>query len=223
MLVWRSTRITSSRAGSVNPSTSHPSNQNIVEALPGRKRKVGYAYQVLQPVAGHKRSAMSTALDDGHHGPTSRKLASAADFSPTHFDEPASDGLILLTGPSQLNPDQILPMRTELDAPVHTPASSPISQNLLLWREDPMDVQTPSPMRRHSVTLRTRDSNAAWAAAEGLVPIPEDFTTVGYTPVQVVGGITYMCRVSRTVPRPIGTHIHPTLSCTSNMTFAYAS
>lgn len=177
MLVWRSTRITSSRAGSVNPSTSHPSNQNIVEALPGRKRKVGYAYQVLQPVgeesgqsgrpidpagnagglrdiatpqlesmadtttlAGHKRSAMSTALDDGHRGPTSRKLASAADFSPTHFDEPASDGLILLTGPSQLNPDQILPMRTELDAPVHTPASSPISQNLLLWREDPMDV-----------------------------------------------------------------------------------
>ncbi|KAF8221941.1 hypothetical protein L208DRAFT_641585 [Tricholoma matsutake] len=122
-------------------------------------------------LAGHKCSVMSAAPDDGHCGPTSRKLALAADFSPTHFDEPASDGLVLLMGPSQLNPDQILPMRTELDAPVCTPTSSPILQNLLLWREDPMDVQTPSPMKQQSATLRTQDSNAAWAAAEGLIPI----------------------------------------------------
>jgi len=98
-------------------------------------------------LAGCKCSAMSAAPDDGHHGPISRKLASAADFSPTHFGESTSDGLILLMGPSQQNPDPTLPMRTGLDAPAHTPTSSPILQNLLLWREDPMDIQTPSPMR----------------------------------------------------------------------------
>jgi hypothetical protein len=35
------------------------------------------------------------------------------------------------------------------------------------------------------------DSNAAWAAVEGLLPIQEDFAAAGYTMAQVVGGITY--------------------------------
>ena len=54
-----------------------------------------------------------------------------------------------------------------------------------------MDVQTPSPQRLH---FRTQDSNAAWAAAEGLLPIPEGFVAPGYVPANVVGGINYTVR-----------------------------
>ena len=52
-----------------------------------------------------------------------------------------------------------------------------------------MHIQTPSPRRP---PFRTQDSNVAWAAAEGLLPIPEGFTAPGYVPANVVGGITYM-------------------------------
>lgn len=54
-----------------------------------------------------------------------------------------------------------------------------------------MVVLTPSPARRRSAFFRTRDGNAAWAAAEGLLPVPDNFTAPGYRPTQVVGRITY--------------------------------
>jgi hypothetical protein len=40
-------------------------------------------------------------------------------------------------------------------------------------------------------SFRTRDSNEAWAAAEGLFSIQDGFKAPGYAPAQVVGSITY--------------------------------
>jgi hypothetical protein len=54
-----------------------------------------------------------------------------------------------------------------------------------------MDIQTPSPRR---LPFRTQNSDVAWAAAEGLLPIPEGFTAPGYVQAHVVGGVTYTVR-----------------------------
>lgn len=45
-----------------------------------------------------------------------------------------------------------------------------------------MFAQTPSPSRGRSASFRTQDSNAARAAAGGLLLIPERFTALGYVP-----------------------------------------
>jgi hypothetical protein len=174
---------------------------------------------------GRKRSATSAAPDSGRRGPVSRKLASAADFSPTHFDEPNSDAPIppmdslqdielssphqRSTPPSPMALEQDVPRQSEDPNLVTTPLSSPISQNPLLQREDPMVVQTPSPRRRpHS--FRTHDSTAAWAAAEGLQPTHEGFEAPGYVPAPVVGGITYTVRSPK--ERSPGHLTHPPIT-----------
>ena len=240
LFIRRSTRVASSRAHSTQASTSHPSatSREIVDALPGGKRKAGYAYEVLEPVAeepgptirpvmpagnassfwdmaspqlgrsaSRKRSATSAAPSIGR-GPTSKRLASAADFSPAHFEEPVSDGPVPpLSAPhlsvrqhSNLPSTSMQVLEVPQDAGgscnLVTPVSSPISQNPLLRRGPgtPMDVQMPSPQR---IDFRTQDSNAAWAAAEGLFPIPEGFVAPGYVPANVVGGINYIVRSPR--------------------------
>ena len=72
----------------------------------------------LDPMAGtptlvsRKRSATSAAPGSGRQAPIVKHLASAADFSPTHFDEPVSD-------------DHIPAMRS----PHHHPASPPPLQH----------------------------------------------------------------------------------------------
>ena len=53
---------------------------------------------------------------------------------------------------------------------------------------------TPSLSRRRPHVFRTQDSNAAWAAAQGLLPIGEGFTAPGYVPAHLVGGIRYSVR-----------------------------
>ena len=80
---------------------------------------------------------------------------------------------------------------------VATPVSSPISQNPLLQKGPgtPMDIQTPSP---HRLPFRTQNSDVDWAAAEGLLPIPEGFMAPGYVPAHVVGGVTYTVRSPQT-------------------------
>ena len=129
-------------------------------------------------------------------GPVARKLASAQDFSPTHFDEPQSDGPLPSSEPRLPPAHQpsapLSPMVVdrEVQGSVATPLSSPISQNPLL-QQVPLVVQLSSPSRRSSQSLRTRDSTAAWATADGLLPIREGFTAPGYVPAPVVGGITY--------------------------------
>jgi hypothetical protein len=145
---------------------------------------------------GRKRSATSAAPSAGHRGPTSRRLASAGDFSPTHFVEPVSETGMQLQRPSPqdspapsrqqhpLSPMIVNPAGTHFQSTT-TPLSSPISQNPLLLKQS----QTPSPSQPRPSYFRTRDSNAAWAAAEGLLPVHEGFAAPGYVPA--VGGITY--------------------------------
>jgi hypothetical protein len=87
-----------------------------------------------------------------------------------------------------------IPTHVERSQRVATPYSSPISQNPLLRKEVPVDIQTPSPSQRRPQYFRTQDGNAAWAAAEGLLPIHEGFTAPGYVPAQIVGGVTYTVR-----------------------------
>ena len=50
LFVRRSARVASSRSHSVQASASNPSVVEVVDALPGGKRKVGYAYEVLEAV-----------------------------------------------------------------------------------------------------------------------------------------------------------------------------
>jgi hypothetical protein len=90
--------------------------------------------------------------------------------------------------------------QTEQQQLMTTPYSSPISQNPLLRGQ----VHTPSPLQWRVASFRTRDSNEAWAAAEGLFPIQDGFKAPGYAPAQVVGGITYSIpSPPRTVSRAI--------------------
>jgi hypothetical protein len=237
LLVRRSKRVASSRSTSTLANASSSSLAEIVEAPPGVKHKLGYAYQILPPVVeeaepsarpvvlagnasslrdaatpqmgpaagtqaftGRKRSATSAS---GRHGSVTKRLASAADFSPTHFDEPNSDAPIP-PPPSILRPRLPSPhQQSTVPSPaqdITTPLSSPISQNPLR-RDSPMMVQTPSPARRSPHTFRTRDSNAAWAAAEGLLPIREGFSAPGFAPSHLVGGMSYVVR-SPKAPSP---------------------
>jgi hypothetical protein len=219
-LIRRSARVASVQANTV---------MEIVDAPPGGKRRIGYAYQILDPLpedgpsirqiapagngggfrdtvtpqlgpitgSGRKRSATSAASGSGRHGPTSKRLASAADFSPTHFDEPVSDAPIPEQQPQPSSPMAIepeVPAQVRGSQHVTTPFSSPISQNPLFQRGAPVATHTPSPSRRRPQPFRTQDGNAAWAAAEGLLPIQEGFTAPGYVPAQIVGGVTYTVR-----------------------------
>ena len=156
-------------------------------------------------LVNRKRSATSAASGSAHQAPMVRHLASAADFSPTHFDELASEDHISMLKPLQpppappslnLQPDPLSPMRVESrpeTAPQQpaTPFSSPVSQNPLNQDKPPMIIQTPSPSRKHSASFRTWDSNAAWAAAQGLLPITASFSAPGFVPAHIVGGVTY--------------------------------
>ena len=147
----------------------------------------------MSTLANRKRSASSAAPGSARQAPMAKHLASAADFSPSHFIEPVSEDRIPAVSPSR-NLDLPSPMKVE---PPHemesqrlsTPLSSPILQDPLVQNTSPMVIQTPS--QRRSASFRTRDSNAAWAAAQGLLPITETFMAPGYVPAPVVGGVTY--------------------------------
>jgi len=165
---------------------------------------------------GHKRSVTSEApgsLDCGHTNPT--HLASAVDFSPTHFDEPQSDGLLGaweeaplqighdIAGEDARNQggegDPTLPMAVDPKTPVFkgkgkaiaTPNSSPIMHNPLLQRSTIVETHMLSPAKNQSATYYMCDPNAAWLAAEGLVPVADGFQATGYVPAQIVGGVSY--------------------------------
>ncbi|KAF8801181.1 hypothetical protein BYT27DRAFT_7310713 [Phlegmacium glaucopus] len=77
------------------------------------------------------------------------------------------------------------------------PISSPIASNPLLQHPPYARMHTPSPGRK-TTSLRTQDANAAWAAAEGLLPISGAFRMPGYAPAHIVGGITYSVCSSHT-------------------------
>ena len=141
---------------------------------------------------GRKRSASGAAPGSARRGPAPRPLASAADFSPTHFEEPRSDELPPAHQPSAMffrGSAPPSPMVVEQDDP--SPPSSPISQNPLLQQEASTIIHTPPSSRRSPRLFRTRDSTTAWVVAEGLRPIGEGFTAPGYVPAQLVGGVSY--------------------------------
>ena len=48
-----------------------------------------------------------------------------------------------------------------------------------------------SPFNLHFSVLYTCDGDAAWAAAEGIIPIPDGLNTEGFTSALIVRGITY--------------------------------
>ena len=153
---------------------------------------------------GRKWSALGAAPGLGCCGPAPRPLASAADFSPTHFEEPRSDELPPVHQPSAVffrRSAPPSPMVIEQDDP--SPPSSPISQNPgpLLRQEASTIVHTPPSSCRSPRLFRTRDSTTAWAVAEGLWPIGEGFTAPGYMPAQLVGGVSYTSANSGTFPR----------------------
>jgi hypothetical protein len=149
---------------------------------------------------GCKCLATSAAPGSDYRGPVAKRLASAADFSPTHFNEPVSGGLEP-AGSNSLS-SQPSAAKTKLELPAHVkvsqrpspPSSSPISKNPLLGRETPMVIQTPSPPRRQPQYFCTNNGNTAWATAQGLHPIQEGFSAPGYVPAQLVGGISYTVR-----------------------------
>ena len=56
-----------------------------------------------------------------------------------------------------------------------TPNSSPIMHNPLLWRSTIIETHMLSPAKNQSTTYYMCDPNAAWLAAEGLVPVADGF------------------------------------------------
>jgi hypothetical protein len=157
--------------------------------------------KVLQVAkVGRKRAATSEAPGASEHTLTQipPPLASAEDFSPSHFDKPQSGGLLdvwqdgvgtnteaveqWVTGVGRKLP---LPMAVEPRAltwaqkgkgkVAATPGSSPVVEN---------------PFRRQSTQdiYHTRNADAAWSIAQGLVPAGDKHQPAGYTPV---GGVMY--------------------------------
>ncbi|KAF8234655.1 hypothetical protein L208DRAFT_1393651 [Tricholoma matsutake] len=157
--------------------------------LTGSAENVGGSQDINSPrassmvgtaaIKGCKRSATSEAPGalEWVHNPM--HLASTADFSPTHFVEPRSDGLLdAWQGHSQGGPSQ-RPLDLEEAIPDGALCSSAIN------------VHIPSPARKHSDTFYTWDADKAWLAAEGLVLLADNFCAPGFVSAQVVGGITY--------------------------------
>jgi hypothetical protein len=187
---------------------------------------------------GRKRAATSAvpeSLDRGRNPPCNpSNLASAQDFSPSHWEEPHSDDHGLLgpwdgapapgdqnvvetqdSAPSaaggeekQNSPMRITPAtpvrERAVDANVH-PESSPISQNPFLQRNrDHQSPQVLSPRTRQA-TASTRDPHVAWLMAQGLLPITDTFQTTGFVPSKLVGGVTYKVKSPKTRAAPVGT------------------
>jgi hypothetical protein len=158
---------------------------------------------------GRKRSATSAAPASGHRRSVAKRMASASNFSPTHFDEPVSSGPVPPSPNTPYKHSSAARVAPENNGHVKgsqlpsLPSSSPISHNPLLGREDHMVIQTPSPPRRRPQSFRTHDGDTAWPAAKGLLPVREGFVAPGYVPAQLVGGVTYTVRSPQAgAPRP---------------------
>ena len=81
-----------------------PPSRTVVEPVgnAGGLRDTTTPQQALtSSLVGRKRSATSAAPVSDQRGSATKRLASAADFSPTHFDEPVSDGHIPAFNPTQ--------------------------------------------------------------------------------------------------------------------------
>ncbi|KAF8804842.1 hypothetical protein BYT27DRAFT_7105965 [Phlegmacium glaucopus] len=230
----------SSRVASRPQSAQLPTMpSSFVLAPPGARKAAGYVYEVLPSIADASPSLCERhsgpsdppgTVDDSRDislpqpslvpasgGFVGRKRAATSEVphSPRRGSGPV-DSLHAFPAPlsmaqaltSPANPTT--PARSTRSNRAVEPVSSPIASNPLLHHPVAASVHTPSPGRRRSLSLRTRDSHAAWAAAEGLLPIPDAFQTPGYVPAHIVGGITYDVRAPRLQhPRPAGPEVRP--------------
>ncbi|KAF8812633.1 hypothetical protein BYT27DRAFT_6403981 [Phlegmacium glaucopus] len=201
--VRRSSRV-ASRGQSVQPATIPTT---FVAAPPGTRRTVGYVYEVLPSIADPSPSVHARTggpSDQPGNGDDSRGIPiPQSSLEPTEANftgrkrsatNEAPGSPRLTRRPTQPNPST--PARSGHAHLSGAPISSPINSNPLLHHPPDAHMHTPSPGRK-TTSLRTRDANAAWAAAEGLLPISEAFRTPGYVPAHIVGGITYDVRSSQ--------------------------
>ncbi|WP_242641612.1 hypothetical protein [Candidatus Ichthyocystis sparus] len=137
-------------------------------------------------LSSHKCSATSAASGSSDCAHKHTHLTSAADFSPTHFLEPLSPAAIMVTAAPIIMSEPKGKGRV-----VHTPISSPLSHNPLLQAKDPRAIPTPSPTMKNLTSLHTHDGNTAWAAAEGLTPISNEFLAPGFVHVLPISRVTY--------------------------------
>ena len=139
---------------------------------------------------GRKRAAMNPAPGTPHRECNPMHHASAADFSPTHFVEPWRDVPIPQEGALDNHHDLTSLMR---NTPMcsRTQVLTLLSMNPLLqtWRDNNAATHMPSPTNSQLRGYCTSDVNVAWAATEGLIPIPKEFAALGYMPA-IVGGMS---------------------------------
>ncbi|KAF8811064.1 hypothetical protein BYT27DRAFT_7253194 [Phlegmacium glaucopus] len=207
--VRRSLRV-ASRGQSVQTATLPTT---FIVAPPGTRPTVGYVYEFLPSIANPSPSVHEHAggpsdqpgnRDDsrGIPIPQSSLEPTEANFtgckcSATN-DAPGSPRII--HHPTLPNPTT--PAHSGHSHLSVAPILSPINSNPLLHHPPDDRMHTPSPGRK-TTSLCTRDANAAWAAAEGLLPISEAFRTPGYAPAHIVGGITYdVCSSRSAHPGP---------------------
>ncbi|KAF8229606.1 hypothetical protein L208DRAFT_1401928, partial [Tricholoma matsutake] len=171
--------------------------------------KVGMA-----AMTGCKRSVTNDTPGSLDRRQNPAHLASAADFSPMHFKEPQSDGLLgawLEAAPQNRHNvvaeevgnqddggDPTSPMAVDLNPvfkgtgkAITTPNLTPISHNPLLHESTRVKTHMFSPEKHQSDTYYTCDPNAAWLAAEGLMPLADSFRAAGFVPAQIGGGVSY--------------------------------
>ncbi|KAF8810200.1 hypothetical protein BYT27DRAFT_7092855 [Phlegmacium glaucopus] len=156
----------------------------------------------LEPARSNFGGRKCSATSDAHRLPRQARGPSAyRSPSPSHFRPPAH--VLPSVHPNPTTPPRSI--QSQCSAVNVAPLSSPIDSNPLLQSRLDPSIHTPSPARRLSTSFHTRDSNAAWAAAEGLLPICDAFKAPGYVPAHIVGGISYNVHSPRSErSRPVG-------------------
>jgi hypothetical protein len=175
------------------------------EDMPGkvggsRDITIPQAGQKALPVAkvGRKRAATSEAPGASERTQIPPPLASAADFSPTHFDEPQSGGLLdAWQDQTATNANVQAAESWVTGVGGKLPSPMAVEPRALTWAEKGKGKAAPgsspattNPFRHQSTqdVYCTRNADVAWSVAQGLGPPGDEGHPAGYSPV---GGIAY--------------------------------
>ncbi|KAF8810248.1 hypothetical protein BYT27DRAFT_6495396 [Phlegmacium glaucopus] len=201
MEVRRSSRV----ASQTTPIPMLPPTATFSTTLPGTRRVAGYVYEVLpspveaspslqaQPsdisdppgnVDGSRDISIPQASMDVVGGSFSGHKRSATSDGPK---SPRRGQVPVISHPMRILPST--PALSGHSVPDTARVLSPIASNPLLHHPMSTSVTSPLQGRRPSTSHRARDSNTAWAAAAGLLPISDAFRTPGYALAHVVGRI----------------------------------
>ena len=157
--------------------------------------------KVLQVAkVGRKQAATSKApgASERTHTRIHPPLTSAADFLLTHFDEPQSRGLLNAWQDRAATNVQVAKLWASGDEG-KLPSPTAVEPRALTWAEkgkgkaavtpgsSPV-VKNPFHHQSTQDVYHTRDAEAAWSVAQGLVPPADEHHPAGYTPV---GRVTY--------------------------------